>query len=69
LDPQLLPQDLGAPPGRVLLSRVLPDAHNISYQDQKYLVLDKVNGQSGPLAPATLKRRERRAPPRGICEA
>jgi hypothetical protein len=29
----------------VLLSHVLPDAYNIGYQDQKYVVLDKVNGQ------------------------
>ncbi len=32
-------------PALVLLSHVLPDAYNIGYQDQKYLVLDKVNGQ------------------------
>ncbi|HWV99534.1 MAG TPA: serine protease [Candidatus Acidoferrum sp.] len=29
----------------VLLSQVLPDAYNIGYQEQKYLVVDKVNGQ------------------------
>jgi hypothetical protein len=29
----------------VLLSQVLPDAYNIGYQDQKGLVVDKVNGQ------------------------
>jgi hypothetical protein len=32
-------------PSLVLLSHVLPDAYNIGYQDQKYLVIDKVNGQ------------------------
>ena len=32
-------------PALVLLSHVLPDAYNIGYQDQKYLVLYKVNGQ------------------------
>jgi hypothetical protein len=32
--------------GLVLLSQVLPDAYNIGYQDQRYLVLDKVNGQT-----------------------
>ncbi|MGA2864810.1 MAG: hypothetical protein ABSF95_10010 [Verrucomicrobiota bacterium] len=32
-------------PALVLLSHVLPDAYNIGYQDQKYLVLHKVNGQ------------------------
>jgi len=32
-------------PGLVLLSQVLPDAYNIGYQDQRYLVLDKVNGR------------------------
>jgi hypothetical protein len=32
-------------PALVLLSHVLPDAYNIGYQDQKYLVLQKVNGQ------------------------
>ncbi len=32
-------------PALVLLSHVLPDAYNIGYQDQKYLVLDNVNGQ------------------------
>jgi hypothetical protein len=31
--------------GMVFLSQVLPDAYNIGYQDLKYLVLDKVNGQ------------------------
>jgi len=29
----------------VILSQVLPDAYNIGYQDQKGLVVDKVNGQ------------------------
>lgn len=29
----------------VVLSQVLPDSYNIGYQEQKYLVLDKVNGQ------------------------
>jgi hypothetical protein len=32
-------------PALVLLSQVLPDAYNIGYQDLKYLVVDKVNGQ------------------------
>lgn len=32
-------------PALVLLSQVLPDAYNIGYQDQKWLVVDKVNGQ------------------------
>ena len=32
-------------PALVLLSHVLPDAYNIGYQDQKYLVIHKVNGQ------------------------
>src|SRR4029077_3754404 len=32
-------------PALVLLSQVLPDAYNIGYQEQRYLVLDKVNGQ------------------------
>jgi len=32
-------------PALVLLSHVLPDAYNIGYQDLKYLVLHKVNGQ------------------------
>jgi hypothetical protein len=32
-------------PALVLLSHVLPDAYNIGYQDQKYLVLQKANGQ------------------------
>jgi hypothetical protein len=32
-------------PALVLLSQVLPDAYNIGYQEQKYLVVDKVNGQ------------------------
>jgi len=31
-------------PGLVLLSQVLPDPYNIGYQDQKGLVVDKVNG-------------------------
>lgn len=30
----------------VVLSQVLPDAYNIGYQEQKCLVVDKVNGQS-----------------------
>ncbi|HWI59153.1 MAG TPA: hypothetical protein VNZ22_18140, partial [Bacillota bacterium] len=33
-------------PALVLLSQVLPDAYNIGYQELKYLVVDKVNGQS-----------------------
>jgi len=32
-------------PALVLLSQVLPDAYNIGYQEQRGLVLDKVNGQ------------------------
>lgn len=32
-------------PALVLLSQVLPDPYNIGYQEQKYLVVDKVNGQ------------------------
>jgi len=36
----------GDRPALVLLSQVLPDPFNIGYQDQRYLVLDKVNGQS-----------------------
>jgi hypothetical protein len=32
-------------PALVLLSQVLPDAYNMGYQEQRYLVLDKVNGQ------------------------
>jgi len=32
-------------PALVLLSQVMPDAYNIGYQDLKYLVLSKVNGQ------------------------
>ena len=32
-------------PALVVLSQVLPDAYNIGYQEQKYLVVDKVNGQ------------------------
>ena len=32
-------------PSLVLLSQVLPDPYNIGYQDQKGLVVDKVNGQ------------------------
>ena len=31
--------------GLVVLSQVLPDPYNIGYQEQKYLVVDKVNGQ------------------------
>jgi hypothetical protein len=33
-------------PGLVLLSQVLPDAYNIGYQEQRWLVVDKVNGQT-----------------------
>lgn len=33
-------------PALVLLSQVLPDEYNIGYQELKYLVVDKVNGQS-----------------------
>ena len=33
-------------PAVVFLSQVMPDPYNIGYQDQRYLVLDKVNGQS-----------------------
>jgi hypothetical protein len=32
-------------PSLVFLSQVLPDPYNIGYQDQRYLVLDKVNGK------------------------
>ena len=32
-------------PALVILSQVLPDAYNIGYQEQRYLVLTKVNGQ------------------------
>jgi hypothetical protein len=32
-------------PALVILSQVLPDPYNIGYQEQKYLVVDKVNGQ------------------------
>ena len=32
-------------PALVLLSQVMPDAYNIGYQDQRGVVLDKVNGQ------------------------
>jgi S1-C subfamily serine protease len=32
-------------PALVLLSQVLPDGYNIGYQEQRYLVVDKVNGQ------------------------
>jgi hypothetical protein len=32
-------------PSLVLLSQVLPDPYNIGYQDQRCLVVDKVNGQ------------------------
>jgi hypothetical protein len=32
-------------PALVLLSQVLPDPYNIGYQEQRYLVLSKVNGQ------------------------
>ena len=32
-------------PELILMSQVLPDSYNIGYQDQRYLVLDKVNGQ------------------------
>jgi hypothetical protein len=32
-------------PALVLLSQVLPDPYNIGYQDQRSLILDKVNGQ------------------------
>jgi hypothetical protein len=32
-------------PGLVLLSQVLPDPYNIGYQEQRWLVVDKVNGQ------------------------
>jgi hypothetical protein len=28
-----------------MLSQVLPDPYNIGYQDQKWLVINKVNGQ------------------------
>jgi hypothetical protein len=33
-------------PALLLMAQVLPDAYNIGYQDQKYLVVEKVNGQS-----------------------
>jgi hypothetical protein len=32
-------------PALVILSHVLPDAYNIGYQDEKYLVLHQVNGR------------------------
>lgn len=32
-------------PALVLLSQVLPDSYNIGYQEQRYLVVDKVNGR------------------------
>jgi hypothetical protein len=32
-------------PALVLLSQVFPDPYNIGYQEQKYLVVDQVNGQ------------------------
>jgi hypothetical protein len=32
-------------PGLILLSQVLPDPYNIGYQEQRWLVVDKVNGQ------------------------
>jgi hypothetical protein len=32
-------------PALVLLSQILPDAYSIGYQDQRYLVVNKVNGQ------------------------
>jgi len=32
-------------PALVLLSQILPDPYNIGYQDQKFLVVDKVNGR------------------------
>ena len=32
-------------PALVLLSQVLPDSYNIGYQEQRYLIVDKVNGQ------------------------
>jgi hypothetical protein len=32
--------------GLVLLSQVLPDIYNLGYQEQRYLVVDKVNGQT-----------------------
>jgi hypothetical protein len=32
-------------PSLVILSQILPDAYNIGYQEQKWLVVDKVNGQ------------------------
>jgi hypothetical protein len=32
-------------PALVILSQVMPDPFNIGYQDQRYLVVDKVNGQ------------------------
>jgi hypothetical protein len=33
-------------PALVILSQVLPDPYNIGYQEQKYLVVDKVNGKT-----------------------
>jgi hypothetical protein len=39
-------------PGLVMLSQVLPDAYNTGYQENKFLVLDKVNGK----AVATLRQ-------------
>ena len=32
-------------PGLVILSQVLPDPYNLGYEEQKYLVVDTVNGQ------------------------
>jgi hypothetical protein len=32
-------------PALIMLSQVLPDSYNIGYQDQKWLVVNKVNGQ------------------------
>jgi hypothetical protein len=33
-------------PSLVILSQVLPDSYNIGYQEQKYLVVEKVNGKT-----------------------
>lgn len=43
----------------VMLSQVLPDPYNIGYQDQKWLVVDKVNGQPVSRLPDLRKALER----------
>ena len=51
-------------PGLVILSQVLPDAYNIGYQDQRWLVVDKVNGQ--PVSRLTDLRRALQKPRDGF---